>query len=40
MALNQTVGIFVSQQPKDLLLANKQVFLHPLIYMHGRQQFQ
>lgn len=39
-ALNQTAGIAVSHQPRDLLLADPQVFNFPLIYMHGRQQFQ
>jgi hypothetical protein len=39
-ALNQTAGVAVSPQPRDLLLADKQVYNYPLIYMHGRQQFQ
>ena len=39
-ALNQTAGIAVSHQQRDLLLADPQVYNYPLIYMHGRQQFQ
>jgi len=39
-ALNQTAGISVSPQARDLLLADPQVYNYPLIYMHGRQQFQ
>ncbi len=39
-ALNQTAGVAVSHQPRDLLLADPQVYNFPLIYMHGRQQFQ
>lgn len=39
-ALQQTAGLSVSHQPRDLLLADPQVYNYPLIYMHGRQQFQ
>jgi hypothetical protein len=39
-ALNQTLGMPVQTQPKDLILADRQVYNFPLIYMHGRQQFQ
>lgn len=39
-ALNQTTGLPVQLQPKDLLIADSQVYNFPLIYMHGRQQFQ
>lgn len=39
-ALNQTAGIAVSHQSRDLLLADPQIYNFPLVYMHGRQQFQ
>ncbi len=39
-ALNQNVGVAVSSQTKDLLLADAQVYNYPILYMHGRQQFQ
>ncbi len=40
MALEQTAGLSVSRQSRDLILADPQVYDYPLIYMHGRQQFQ
>ncbi len=39
-ALNQTAGVAVSNQSRDLLLSDPQIYNFPLIYMHGRQQFQ
>ncbi|MBI5761708.1 MAG: DUF4159 domain-containing protein, partial [Planctomycetales bacterium] len=40
VALNQTVGLAASTKPKDVLLTDPTLNHYPLLYIHGRSDFQ
>ncbi|MBC8115255.1 MAG: DUF4159 domain-containing protein, partial [Candidatus Saccharimonas sp.] len=39
VALNDTVGLAAATKPRDLILADPNVFQYPILYMHGRNRF-
>ena len=39
-ALNETVGGIAASRPRNLVLTDANLFQYPLIYMHGRSQFE
>ena len=39
VALNDTVGLAAATKPRDLTLADPNVFQYPILYMHGRNRF-
>ena len=40
LALNQTIGLAASTKPKDVLLTDPTLNHYPLLYIHGRSDFQ